>query len=199
MSKNNDDIKVSKIKKVYQGYNNINSYKFKHRLFNSSWSKTLRREMIITKECVCLLPYDKQNNLILLIKQFRIGAYLAGTNPWQIEVIGGSREISENNPKITIQREAYEEASLCVNYKSLKKVRTILNSSGITNEKTLIYFSHSNLAKIKGVFGNKFENEDIKVLKLKPRKAFNMVKKGEINSVNTIIALNWLKDNIKNV
>ena len=55
------------------------------------------------------------------------------------------------------------------------------------------------MAKIKGVFGNKFENEDIKVLKLKPRKAFNMVKKGEINSVNTIIALNWLKDNIKNV
>lgn len=199
MSKNNEDIKVEKIKKVYQGYNNINSYEFKHRLFDSSWSKTLKREMIITKECCCLLPYDKKNNLILLIKQFRIGAYLARTSPWQIEVIGGSKEVSEIDPKITIQREAYEEASLRVQYNKLKKIRTILNSSGITNEKTIIYFSHSDLSKIKGVFGNKLENEDIKVLKLKPKEAFSMVKKGKINSVNTIIALDWLEKNMKNV
>ena len=199
MNNSNDDIKIEKIKKVYKSYNEINRYEFKHKLFNSSWSKSLKREMIITNECVCLLPYDKKNNLILLIKQFRIGAYLARTSPWQIEVIGGSKEVSEIDPKITIQREAYEEASLRVQYNKLKKIRTVLNSSGITNEKTIIYFSHSDLSKIKGVFGNKLENEDIKVLKLKPKEAFSMVKKGKINSVNTIIALDWLEKNMKNV
>ena len=59
--------------------------------------------------------------------------------------------------------------------------------------------SHSDLSKIKGVFGNKLENEDIKVLKLKPKEAFSLVKKGKINSVNTIIALDWLEKNMKNV
>lgn len=198
MSNDNEDVIITKIKKVYQGFNQINRYKFKQKLFDHSWSKSLDREMIITKECVCLLPYDRVNNIVLLVKQFRIGAYLAKVNPWQIEILGGSKEINENNPKKTIQREACEEANLLVEYKDLKLIKTVLNSSGITNEKTLIYFSYSNLSKIDGVFGNKFENEDIKVLKLKPEEAFKKVNKGEIKSVNTIIALNWLKENIIN-
>ena len=194
-----NDIKVLNTKLTYQGFNNIKSYNFKHKLFNSNWSKNLKRDILLTKKSVCLLPFDKKKKNILFVKQFRIGAYLAKLNPWQIEIIGGYVENNEHKLKHAIQREAKEEANLKVKSKELKKIKTVLNSSGTTNEKTVIFFSLSDLSKTRGVYGKKSENENIKVIKLKAEKAFKMVDEGKVNSVNAIIAINWLKENISHV
>ena len=94
------NLKVKKINKVFNGFNKIKRYKFQHKLFDSSWSNIISREILITKNAVAILPYDKVKNKVILIKQFRLGALLSDYNPFQIEIIAGLVEKSDKNFKL---------------------------------------------------------------------------------------------------
>ena len=75
-----------------------------------------------------MLPFDPKSNKVLLIKQFRIGAYLSGFNPWQIEIIAGCIDKSDLSIENAILRETKEESGLIINKKNLILVHKILNS-----------------------------------------------------------------------
>lgn len=191
------NLKVKKINKVFNGFNKIKRYKFQHKLFDSSWSNIISREILITKNAVAILPYDKVKNKVILIKQFRLGALLSDYNPFQIEIIAGLVEKSDKDLKSAVIREAKEEAGIIVKYKKIQSIRNILNSSGSTNESTSIFFCECTFNKLKRIKGNSNEDENIEVLVLSPKKAFELLFKKKIHSVNTIIALEWFKDYLK--
>ena len=194
--KKKKDIKINNTRILYKGFNKIKSYKFTHKLFNSKQSKNIKREISIHKPAVSLLPYDKEKKKLLLIKQIRLGAYLANYNPWQIEVITGIVDKDDENHLHTIKREAKEEANLDIESESLRLIRNVLNSSGSSNESTKIFFCETSIDFENKIYGNGDEN--IKVLHFTPQQAFNLLLSGEINSVNTIIALEWFKNYFKN-
>ena len=191
------NLKVKKINKVFNGFNKIKRYKFQHKLFDSSWSNIISREILITKNAVAILPYDKVKNKVILIKQFRLGALLSDYNPFQIEIIAGLVEKSDKDLKSAVIREAKEEAGIEVKYKKIQSIRDVLNSSGSTNESTSIFFCECTFNKLKRIKGNSNEDENIEVLVLSPKKAFELLFKKKIHSVNTIIALEWFKDYLK--
>ena len=188
------EIKIKDSIVTYQGFFNIYSYNLSHKKYNNSWSKTVNRELLIKSPSVALLPFDPKNSQVLLVQQLRLGAYMANCDPWQIELITGNIDGKDQNPKSAILREAREEANLIIKKSNTKLISTVLNSSGTTNEKTFIFFCEINLRDLGGVFGT--DGEDIKLLNLNISDAFKMVKNMKIKSVNTIIALNWLKENI---
>ena len=192
------NLKFKNINKVFNGFNKIKRYKFQHKLFDSSWSNIISREILITKKAVAILPYDKVKNKVILIKQFRLGALLSDYNPFQIEIIAGLVEKSDKDLKSAVIREAKEESGIEVKYKKIQSIRNILNSSGSTNESTSIFFCECTFNKLKKIKGNVNEDENIEVLELSPRKAFELLFKKKIHSVNTIIALEWFKDYLKN-
>ena len=191
------NLKFTNINKVFNGFNKVKRYKFQHKLFDSSWSNIISREILITKNAVAILPYDKVKNKVILIKQFRLGAILSNYNPFQIEIIAGLVEKSDKDLKSAVIREAKEEAGIEVKYKKIQSIRDVLNSSGSTNESTSIFFCECTFKKLKKIRGNFNEDENIKVLELSPRKAFELLFKKKIHSVNTIIALEWFKDYLK--
>ena len=191
------NLKFKKIHRVFNGFNKIKRYKFQHKLFDSSWSNIISREILITKKAVAILPYDKVKNKVILVKQFRLGALLSDYNPFQIEIIAGLVEKSDKDLKSAVVREAKEEAGIVVKYKKIQSIRNILNSSGSTNESTSIFFCECTFNKLKRIKGNFNEDEDIEVLELSPKKAFELLSKKKIHSVNTIIALEWFKDYLK--
>ena len=189
-------IKIKNIKTNYKGFNKIKSYKFTHKLFDSKRSKNIKREISIHKFAVSLLPYDKEKKKLLLIKQIRLGAYLANYDPWQIEIITGIVDKDDKSHSHAIKREAKEEANLDIKSKSLKLIRNVLNSSGTSNESTKIFFCETSIDFENKIYGNGDEN--IKVLHYTPQQAFDLLSSGKINSVNTIIALEWFKNFFEN-
>jgi len=190
------DIVIKKTKIVYEGFNKIKSFEFSHRLFDLKWSQNILREIVIHKSAVSLLPYDRKKKKLLLIKQIRLGAYLANFNPWQIEIITGMVEEDEECDELAIVREAKEEANLDIKVENLRLIRNVLNSSGSSNECTKIFFCETSIDFENKIYGNGDEN--IKVLHYTPKQAFDLLSSGEISSVNTIIALEWFKNFFKN-
>ena len=190
------DIVIKKTKKVYEGFNKIKSFEFSHRLFDLKWSQNILREIVIHKSAVSLLPYDRKKKKLLLIKQIRLGAYLANFNPWQIEIITGMVEKDEECDKLAIVREAKEEANLDIKIENLRLIRNVLNSSGSSNESTKIFFCETSIDFENKIYGNGDEN--IKVLHYTPQQAFDLLSNGKISSVNTIIALEWFKNFFEN-
>ncbi len=188
------ELNFKKIEKVFDGFNKIKRYKFQHKLFDHSWSKIITREILITKNAVAILPYDKVKKKVILIKQFRLGALISNYNPFQIEIITGLVEKSDKDFKLAVIREAMEESGIKVKYNKIQPIRNVLNSSGSTNESTSIFFCECTFNKLKKIKGNKNEDENIMVLQLSPKKVLDLLLKKKIHSVNTIIALEWFKN-----
>ena len=45
--------------------------------------------MPLRGHAAAVLPYDPERDAVVLIEQFRPGAYAAGVDPWLIEVVAG--------------------------------------------------------------------------------------------------------------
>ena len=141
MKRKSQNLKVIKKRNIFKGFNKINEYVFKYKHLSNKWSNVLKREIYSPRNAVAILPYDPNQNKVLLIKQFRIGAYLAGFDPWQIEIIAGCVDKSDLSSEEAILRETKEESGIILDKKNLKIINHILNSPGTTSEKTDIFFA----------------------------------------------------------
>src|SRR5258705_7940772 len=65
----------------YKGFFEIVRYRFRHRLFAGGWSGEIEREVFERGHAVAVLPYDPSADAVVLIEQFRIGAFVAGVSP----------------------------------------------------------------------------------------------------------------------
>ena len=70
-----------------------------------------KREVFERGQAAAVLPYDPRRDEVVLIRQFRAGAYVAGRHPWTWEIVAGIIEDDES-PEDLVRREAVEEASL---------------------------------------------------------------------------------------
>src|SRR3546814_15185892 len=69
----------------------------------------MAREIFERGHAAAVLLYDPARDAVVLIEQFRPGAYAAGVNPWLVEVVAGIIEAGET-PADVVQREAVGEA-----------------------------------------------------------------------------------------
>ncbi len=67
----------------------------------------LKREVYHRTLAACILLYDPQRDAVILVRQFRLPAYLGGQGGWLIEVPAGLLDGEE--PEEAIRREAMEE------------------------------------------------------------------------------------------
>src|SRR3984885_13005531 len=105
---NHDDVEVLDRKTVCQSYFRIDRYMLKHRLFGGGWSAPVMREVFERgHSCACLL-YDPKADVVILIEQFRVGAFAAGMEPWLIECVAGIIDAGET-PEDVARREAVAE------------------------------------------------------------------------------------------
>ena len=64
--------------RVYDGFFKIDRYRLRHRLHAGGWSGVMTREVFERGHAAAVLPYDPERDAVVLIEQFRIGAYAAG-------------------------------------------------------------------------------------------------------------------------
>ncbi|MEN9461500.1 MAG: ADP-ribose pyrophosphatase [Pseudomonadota bacterium] len=184
--------KVELLQKLtaFDGYFKIVRYHLRHRLFAGGWSGEVVREVFERGHAAAVLPYDPVRDEVVLIEQFRAGAYAAHSeNPWLLEVVAGIMEVGETPEQVAI-REAQEEAGCVIS--DLIPMYQFLVSPGGTSETTAIFCGRVSTQGVGGIHGLVEENEDIQVHVVKFSEALKMLAEGKIRSAPPIIALQWL-------
>lgn len=186
------DVVIVKEENVFSGHCQVKQFEFTFPLFGGGVSKPVARELVCRPPAVAVLLYDPDQDKVVLVEQFRVGALGEFESPWLLEIVAGVTEPDE--PLIeTACREVKEETGCTVI--SLIPICAYLTSPGIVGEKIIVYCGRIKAPDIAGNHGLVEEGEDIKVCVLKTDEAFRLLFEGKIVSSPAIIALQWLKIN----
>jgi ADP-ribose pyrophosphatase len=183
------DVELIEKTTPYDGYFQIGVYRLRHRRFAGGWTDVMSRELFERGHAAVVLPYDPLRDEVVLIEQFRIGAYAAGIEPWLIEPVAGIVERGET-PEEVARREALEEAGCEI--AELEPIGTVLSSPGGCSEVSHLYCGRIDSAGVGGIHGLAHENEDIRAFTLPLDTALERLAKGEYNNASTVMTLQWL-------
>lgn len=150
-------------------------------------SEVLVREVTDHGHAAAVLALDPARKTVLLVKQMRIAAHVAGYRDAMIEVCAGL--LDGDDARTCATREAEEELGFRVH--DLREVAHVYMSPGALTERVSLFTgSYSPEDKIgNGGGGVATEGEDIEVIELPLAKAYAMIASGEIVDAKTIILL----------
>lgn len=184
-----DDVEIVEKATVYKGRFQVDRYRLRHKLHGGGWSEPFVREVFERGHAAAVLPYDPILDRIVLIEQFRPGAYAAGLHPWLVEVVAGIIDPGETAEQV-VRREAVEEAGVEIG--EVEKVATCMVTPGACSEYVAIYVGRADASKAGGVYGLAHEHENIRVFTLSLDEAEKKLAAHEFTNVVTIVALQWL-------
>ena len=196
-----NDVTVVKENVSYPGYCQVKTFQLNIPFFEGNRSDTITRDVVVRPSAVAVLLYDPDNDLVMLIEQFRPGVYALtlrdseARNPWILEIVAG---VVESNHSVleTALREIAEEAEQ--NVLSLEPICTYYASPGISTEQTHIYYGRFRYTAGDPLHyqpkytGLKHEGEDIKVHLFSAETLIQFLRTGQILSASTLIAIQWL-------
>ncbi len=183
------DVEVLEKSIVYDGYFRMDRYRLRYRLFAGGWSKEVVRELFERGHAVAVLPYDPVRDVVVLVEQFRIGAYAAGGDPWLTEVVAGIIEPGEIAEAVA-RREAVEEAGIHI--ADMVAIADYLASPGGTSETVSLYCGCVDAGEVGGVHGLDEEGEDIRVTTLPFDAIAQLLVDKRTHNATLLIALQWL-------
>ena len=175
---------------LYSGFNQLYQYNFRFKRHDGSWSRIVEREVFSRRNAVAVLACDFRQNNLVLIEQFRIGAFSAGYKVKQLEPIAGILDAGDSDEE-TARKEVKEEAGADIGL--LLPMLKYLVSPGCVSEQVTCFLGTIDTKNIEGIFGVESEDEDIKPHVLSFEDAFAMLGRNEFNYALTIICLQWLK------
>lgn len=173
----------------FQGYFRIDRYHLRHRKFDGGWTDEMTREIFERGHAAAVLLYDPERDAVVLIEQFRPGAYAAGLDPWLVEVVAGIIEEGET-PEEVVRREAVEEAGRRI--VALHPIGTFLPTPGGSTETVTLFCGRCDSRGAGGIHGLDHEHEDIRVLTLSRPEALERLAAGGITNMPAVVALQWL-------
>jgi ADP-ribose pyrophosphatase len=144
----------------FQGFFNLETLRFRLPRFDGTLSAPLTREVFKMGPVVVVLPYDPVQDRLLLIEQFRIGAFTLNPDAaWMIEAIAGLVEDGEDKAEAA-RREATEEAG--IHLTDLLSFGSVFSSPGAIAEEAYLFCGAADLSQAGGVHGLAEEGEDIR-------------------------------------
>ena len=140
-----------------------------------------------------ILLYNKEQKTIILTRQFRLPAYLNGSETGMvIEVCAGM--LDQDHPEQCIIRETEEETGYRI--KSVQKIMEAYMSPGaITEILHLFVGEYDSTMKVGDGGGADNEQENIEVLEYSFDETFALIESGEIKDAKTIMLLQYAKIN----
>lgn len=173
---------------LYRGFFSVKRYSLHHELFEGGESALLMRECIMAQGgVVAALPYDPSLKEFIFIEQFRIGAMVAGANPWQYEIVAGFMDRPQETPEECMQRELQEEIG--VQAQRLQPLFHYFGGAGSSAGHVRLYLAEIDASQTKDITGLAEEGENIKVHRVSYSLAFEQLHKGLINNATMLVAL----------
>lgn len=186
-----DDVEVLTRERLFQGFFRLERFTLRHRLHAGGWSGVIERELFVRGPVAGVLLYDPRRDAVVLIRQFRMGAFAAGRPPWLTEIVAGIVDPGET-PEETVRREAVEEAGVAIT--ELVPVSTYLTSPGACSEVAHLFCGRVNAGGAGGIHGIHAEQEDIQVVVVPAAEAFRLRRENdEIQDSITVNTLLWLE------
>ncbi|MGF0536545.1 NUDIX domain-containing protein [Agrobacterium sp. ES01] len=140
-------------------------------------------------EAVALFLFNSQRQTVVLVRQFRVPAFLRGDHAFLLEVPAGALEKDED-PAQAICREALEETGYKV--EAPTKLFSLYMSPGAVTEKVHFYSaSVDDSAKVAAGGGLEDEHEDLELCELPLDEALAMIESGTIVDGKTVVFLQW--------
>ena len=190
--KPDDRVQILEHRTPYQGYFRIQAYRLRHRTHNGDWTPELRLELFERGKTAVVMPYDPVLDTVVMIEQFRIGAYASGGEAWLVDCVAGRIDPGED-PEQTVRREAVEEAGCRLG--DIERIGAFLLTPGACSEHCTMFCGRVDSKGVGGIHGLAHEHEDIRVFTVGCDEAYQMLRDGKIRSASTIIALQWLEMN----
>lgn len=159
--------------------------------FDGTLSPPLSRELYHSGDAALVLPYDPDSDRVLLIEQFRFGAWgLGDPSPWKLEPIAGMVDPGEDAATCA-RREAIEEANLEMN--DMLPIPGGYPSPGYTVGIFHCFVGLCDLSQRQGgIAGLASESENIRSHVLGLDQAIDMVDAGDIDVLPLVAMLLWL-------
>ena len=162
-----DDVEVTSKTRTHDGYFKIDVYELRHAAFKGGYGPAIHREIFERGHAVAVLPYDPVRDEVILIEQFRAGAYAAisspwfadDASPWLYEAVAGIIEDGES-PADVAYREAVEETGTPLS--DLIPVHHYYVSPGGSSETVFTFVGCCDASAVDGVHGLDHEGEDIR-------------------------------------
>ena len=154
-------------KTAFKGYFQVDHYRLRHRKFDGGWTESMDREVFERGHAAAVVLYDPRLDVVVLIEQFRVGAYAAGVEPWLIEVVAGIIDPGET-PEAVVRREAQEEAGCAIG--DLHPIGSFLATPGGSSETLTLFCGRVDASEAGGIHGLDHEGEDIRVCHSNARK-----------------------------
>ena len=173
---------------VFRGYFRIDEYVLRHGRFDGGLTAPMTRELFERGHAAALLPYDPVHDTFVLCQQFRIGAYAAGMDAWQLECVAGIIEPGEA-PEAVVRRETVEEAGCTV--LDLIPIQRYLVSPGGASESVWLYHGRVSAENAGGIFGLADEHEHIRVFTATSAQVRRFVDEGKVGNAATLLAMQW--------
>ena len=150
--------------------------------FEAPDGELFERDVIRSPGAVGVIPllYDDGVATIVFVRQYR-----GALDRYVLEIPAGMRDIADEPPEVTAERELIEEAGLSAG--SLEYLTHFYSSAGMTDSVLHIYLATDLVAVDRDVHGP--EESHMDVVRLPLVEAVDMVVRGEIHDAKTVIGL----------
>ncbi len=159
---------------------------------------TMRREIFETGHVAALVPYDPDRELLVLQRQFRMGAHVQGENALLVEIAAGLMEDGEDAATAAI-RETEEE--LGISPRDLISGPIFMPSTGWLGETAHLFCGRVDAARLPDHAGAAGETEFTEPFAVSPEIALKALDEGRIRNGFTVLGLLWFareRANIRN-
>jgi len=154
-------------------------------------TRTLNHDVYRHGKAAAVLMYDARRRVVVLVKQFRAGAYLSDGALATIEACAGM--LDGDPPDVCAIREALEETGVVID-KPVHAFDAYMSPGGMT-EKIACFVAPYGEADRTGKGGGVDEDEHIEVLEIPFAEALEMIERGAIADAKTIALLYYAKAN----
>lgn len=137
-----------------------------------------------------VLPYDAARGTVLLVRQFRLPAFLNGSDGNLIEACAGL--LDGDDPVDCARREAEEELGFRLH--NLRQMASPFMSPGAVTERITLFLADYGAAdRISDGGGHPHEGEDIEVLELPFGEVLSLARAGGIVDAKTLLLVMFLE------
>lgn len=176
-------VKIEKAEPLSHGWARLDRYTLRYQRRDGREDR-LVREIHDHGNGAAVLPYDPARGTVLLVRQFRLPAYLAGEDGFLIEACAGL--LDGDDPETCARREAGEE--LGVRVSRLRPQGAVFLSPGAVTEQVSLFLADYDHAAFTGAGGgHAHEGEDIEVLEMPFADMQAMMKDGRIRDAKTLL------------
>lgn len=184
------DVEVVQKKTIFKGYFQVDEYIVRHKKHDGGISADIKREVFERGHACAMLPYDPIKDLVVLVEQFRPGAYCAGYNPWLLEIPAGIIDEGQTPESVAI-RETFEETGCTA--KRIEFICDYLATPGGSSESMHLYCVEVDSDAALEYAGLEEEGEHLRVFKVSSAELFELLETGQIHNSMSIIAVQWLQ------